>query len=652
MKLSKSILSLFLCFISTGIMAMQRDDFEDVVRPLLEENCYSCHRTGKPKGGVNLKKYKEQGRVIKDGQLWLKVLEQIKTRQMPPDTEPPLSLSTYNALVEGINGILQKALEQNNPGQMVIRRLSHTEYAYTIQDLLGVTFEAGSFFPSDGSGGGGFDNQAGALFMTPLKLERYYEAANIIADRLYNDQLLWKEVVPFTYRITWWQQLANWFKSLFSKTYQPVNPPDLAASKVIVPIATKAFRRFLKTEEKHKLSLLFQQVYHQKEAIENPQRFEESILETLKAILVSPNFLYRVEEESERTTPYQVSDFELASRLSYFLWSSMPDQELFLLASKERLHDTTILQTQVRRMLKHPKARRFAETFSSQWLGIQSLTEQKPVVDPEKFPEFKPSIRKALYEETVAYFYHVLTGSKNFLELINGNYTFLNEELADYYDLPPLTGDTLRKVTLTNQNRGGILGMGSVLTVTSLPTRTSPVLRGKWVLEEVLGQPPPPPPPDAGELPEDEQAHKDLGLRALLEMHRSKPDCQSCHQKMDPLGLGLENYDAIGRWRENYGNVLIDASGALADGRAFNGPAELKNILSEEKEAFARNLSIKMLSYALGRSVLFTDEPVLRELQSCLLKNNFHTEKFIVTLVKSYPFRLKVNDFQKKSNEI
>ena len=466
MKLSKSILSLFLCFISTGIMAMQRDDFEDVVRPLLEENCYSCHRTGKPKGGVNLKKYKEQGRVIKDGQLWLKVLEQIKTRQMPPDTEPPLSLSTYNALVEGINGILQKALEQNNPGQMVIRRLSHTEYTYTIQDLLGVTFEAGSFFPSDGSGGGGFDNQAGALFMTPLKLERYYEAASIIADRLYNDQLLWKEVVPFTYRITWWQQLANWFKSLFSKTYQPVNPPDLAASKVIVPIATKAFRRFLKTEEKHKLSLLFQQVYHQKEAIENPQRFEESILETLKAILVSPNFLYRVEEESERTTPYQVSDFELASRLSYFLWSSMPDQELFLLASKERLHDTTILQTQVRRMLKHPKARRFAETFSSQWLGIQSLTEQKPVVDPEKFPEFKPSIRKALYEETVAYFYHVLTGSKNFLELINGNYTFLNEELADYYDLPPLTGDTLRKVTLTNQNRGGILGMGSVLTVT------------------------------------------------------------------------------------------------------------------------------------------------------------------------------------------
>jgi hypothetical protein len=210
-------------------------------------------------------------------------------------------------------------------------------------------------------------------------------------------------------------------------------------------------------------------------------------------------------------------------------------------------------------------------------------------------------------------------------------------------------GDTMRKVLLSDRVRGGMLGMGGILTVSSLPTRTSPVLRGKWVLEEILGTPPPPPPPNVGELPEDEAVHKDVGLRKLLEIHRSKPDCQSCHEKMDPLGLGLENFDAIGRWRESYGRVEIDASGMMSNGNFFDGPAELKSLLCEEQEDFARNLSMKMLSYALGRSVRFSDEAAIRELESCLLNNNFRTDKFIMTLVKSYPFRLKMNDFRKKN---
>ena len=194
--------------------------------------------------------------------------------------------------------------------------------------------------------------------------------------------------------------------------------------------------------------------------------------------------------------------------------------------------------------------------------------------------------------------------------------------------------------------------MGSILTASSLPTRTSPVLRGKWILEEILGTPPPPPPPLVGELPEDEAAHEDVGLRKLLEIHRSKPDCQSCHEKMDPLGLGLENFDAIGRWRESYGNVDIDPSGVMATGESFNNPAELKAMLSDRKELFARNLSSKMLSFALGRSVLFSDESALRELESSLLENDFNSENFLVTLTKSYPFRYKINDSRKKSNEI
>jgi len=279
--------------------------------------------------------------------------------------------------------------------------------------------------------------------------------------------------------------------------------------------------------------------------------------------------------------------------------------------------------------------------------------EPDPVVDPERFPEFNQDLKNAMYEETVAYFHHVLTESKNFMELINSNYTFLNDDLAAFYGMDPVVGKNLRKVTITDGNRGGILGMGSVLTTTSLPTRTSPVLRGKWVLEEILGQPPPPPPPNVGDLPDDEKVLKDLGLRVLLETHRSQPDCKSCHEKMDPLGLGLENFDAIGRWRTSYGGLaVVDASGFLSDGTAFTGPAELKKWLSTRREAFARNISSKMLSYAIGRSILFTDETILRELESCLIENNFNTEKFIIELVKSYPFRLKINDFEKRSNEI
>ena len=294
-------------------------------------------------------------------------------------------------------------------------------------------------------------------------------------------------------------------------------------------------------------------MYSQKDSLENPVRFNESIAEILKSVLVSPYFLYRVEEEPEKLGSYPLSNFEVASRLSYFLWCSMPDQELFDLAYRGMLEDTLVLEKQVRRMLADPKAKRFAENFSTQWLGITKLLENQPIADPETFPEFTQDIRRALYRETVEYFYYVLTQSKNMLELINSNYTFLNKELADYYGIKGVEGDEIQRYVLQDSSRGGVLGMGSVLTATSLPIRTSPVLRGKWVLEQIMGISPPPPPEVVGELTEDKAKHQELGLRKILEMHRSKPECQSCHQKMDPLGLGLENFDPIGRWRESYG---------------------------------------------------------------------------------------------------
>ena len=635
------------CCLTSGL-CQDSISYERDIRPLLAKKCFECHNTGNTKGGVNLDNYKEQGRVIKDGQLWLKVVDQIKTRQMPPKGEPQLSEGEYHHLLDGINSILQSSLRQKSPGRIVIRRLGHSEYQYTIFDLVGINFDAKNYFPSDGSGGGGFDNQGRSLFFTPLKLERYYDAASNIVDSVRKNEELWTHVVPIDYNQNWWQRFRNWLKALLFDEYEEVNPPHIAAQRVIYPFATKAYRRFLKDDEKAKLISLFNQVYEQNDTLNVRDRFDEGIAQTFKAVLVSPNFLYRVEEEPERAGAYPVSNFELATRLSYFLWSSMPDQELFNLAYLGKLQDTVVLETQVRRMLADPRAKRFAENFSTQWLGVTKLVDDQPLLDPIKYPGFDENIREALYQETIEYFYHVLTESKNLLELINSNYTFLTRDLADYYGIEGVSGKHFQKVTLADSSRGGVLGMGSVLVTTSFATRTSPVLRGKWVMEQLLGISPPPPPPVVAELTEDEKIHDELGLRKVLELHRSKPDCQSCHEKMDPLGLGLENFDPAGKWRSTYGRVAIDASGVTSDGQAFSGPAELKQILMTEREKIARNLSSKMLSYALGRSLLFTDEPALRTLDNCLLQNNFNPELFIIELVKSYPFRMKLNDFEAK----
>ncbi|MEX2566340.1 MAG: DUF1592 domain-containing protein [Cyclobacteriaceae bacterium] len=636
-----------------GVKAQGTLDYNKDIIPVLKQNCYSCHNVGNPKGGVNLEKYEEEGRIVKDGQLWLKVVDQIKSKEMPPSNKPSLNEADYHLLVEGIGGILMKSLEKRTPGKVVIRRLSHTEYHFTILDLTGVNFDARNRFPTDGSGGSGFDNQGGALFFTPLKMERYYDAAEEIITAIYQDPKKWGKLVPVTYRQNIWQRLVNWFMPLVYPKFKPLNPPQKAAEKVIVPFASKAFRRLVKVEEKEKLVHLFSTIYDSNEGLSNPQRFDLSLSEVFKAILISPSFLYKMEEEPEGPDPVPLGDFELASRLSYFLWSSMPDEQLFQLAIEGSLQDTTVLKREIIRMMEDSKSDRFATSFVSQWLGINKLKDPNaPLADLKKFPEFTQDIRNAMFEETTSYFHHVLTKSKNFLDLIQSDYSFLNEELADYYGIAGVKGKHFQKVGLSTENRGGFLGMGSVLAVTSLPTRTSPVLRGKWVLEEILGTSPPPPPPDVAELPEDEGLHEELGLKALLERHRSDPACQSCHEKMDPLGLGLENFDADGKWRESYGQVPIDPSGIMATGETFDGPGELKRLLVDEKEKFARNLSTKFLSFAVGRSMTFSDETAIRELTQVLLEDNFRPDTFIASLVSSYPFRMKIKDFQKRVNEI
>ena len=644
---SCNILLLVATVVASPVLAQEPgQDPIKKIRPILETHCFPCHHDTKRSAGISLKNIfmginDTRALIVRDGKVWMNVVKQVESGVMPPRGEPRMTQAENDTLVKTVNNILYASLSANNPGRVVMRRLSHSEYQYSISSLVGVSYDAAAKFPADGSGGAGFDNFASTLFLTPLKMERYYEAAEEILDEAHANDNLWRKIVPQSYRKSFWRRIGDWFASLFT-TVDPSEGAIKAATEVIVPFATRAYRRFLEPEEKDKLLNLFRTVY---EGVDTKDRYDFAIKETLKAVLVSPNFLYRYEEELPVPIdhPYPLSNFELATRLSYFLWTTLPDEALFKAAYHDDLQDPAVLASQVRRMLKDPKAKNFAESFVTQWFGISRFRETNPL-DPERFPEMTTSLRDAMYQEMVEYFYYVLTESRNFLDLLDSDYTFLNEELANHYGIAGVRGKDMRRVVLQDRNRGGVMGMGSVLATTSMPLRTSPVLRGKWVLEEILGSPPPPPPPDAGELPEEASTDKHASIRDLLTAHRANPTCANCHQKMDPIGFGLENFDPTGRWRDSYGVKPIVAWDTLPSGEVFSGPAELKKILVTKEDEFARTLSEKMFIYATGRNVGFVDELFIQRLVQNLKENRFNTEKFIIELVTLEPFRYKVND--------
>ena len=320
----------------------------------------------------------------------------------------------------------------------------------------------------------------------------------------------------------------------------------------------------------------------------------------------------------------------------------MPDDALFHAAGEGHLRDPKVLDAQVRRMLKDPKARGLAESFASQWLRIRDLyTSAQP--DPRRYPTYTPSLRDAMYGETIEYFASVLREDQSLLRLLDSDYTYLNEELAKHYGIEGVTGPELRRVTLTEHRRGGVLSMASVLTVTSYPQRTSPVLRGKWVLEELLGAKVPPPPPNAGGLPADDAPKAGMTFRQRLELHRSKPECASCHNRMDPVGFGLENFDAIGRWRTEVGGQPVDAAGVLATGEKFAGPVELKQQILARKDEFLRNVTEKMLAYALGRGLEPYDIPTVRRITAAVAKDDCRGSTLVREIVGSYPFQYRRN---------
>ena len=369
------------------------------------------------------------------------------------------------------------------------------------------------------------------------------------------------------------------------------------------------------------------------------QSVEQSIQLAIEAILVSPHFLFRIEHDpdpSDAAKVHRISDLELATRASYFLWSSMPDDELLDLAEAGKLHIPATLAAQVNRMLADSRAAALAANFAGQWLETRNLDSVKP--DPQKFPEWDPELRDAMKTETRLFFETVLRENRPLSEFLDAKYTFLNERLAKHYGISGVTGGDFRRVELVGDQRGGILSQASVLTVSSYPTRTSPVIRGKYVLQNILGTPPPPPPPDVPAL--DEAAVGASGsMRQQLEKHRANATCASCHSRMDPLGFGLENYDALGKWRTLDGKFPIDSSGTLPDGKTFSSPAEMKTILKAQLPDFSRCLIEKMLTYALGRGLERYDRRTVDELNRNLAASNYQFQTLIHGVVQSLPFQ-------------
>jgi hypothetical protein len=362
----------------------------------------------------------------------------------------------------------------------------------------------------------------------------------------------------------------------------------------------------------------------------------QSLQFSITALLVSPNFLFRVEREPPPNTSAPISDIELASRLSYFLWSSMPDDALLKLGETNQLHLPAVLEAQMKRMISDPKSMAFSDNFSAQWLQTRNLDGVKP--DAKKFPEWNSRLKEAMQTETRLFFDAVLHDNRPISDFIDGKYTFLNETLAKHYGIPGVTGPEFRRIELATDQRSGVFTQGSVLTVSSYPSRTSVVLRGKYILDNVLNAPPPPPPPDVPVLDETAVGVA-RSLRTQMEQHRSNPACASCHSKMDPLGFSLENYDAIGRWRTEDGKFPIDASGAFPNGKAFSGPAEMKALLKDSMADFTRSLAEKLLTYSLGRGVESFDRPTVRDLAQKTAADGYRLQALILGVVESAPFQ-------------
>jgi hypothetical protein len=432
---------------------------------------------------------------------------------------------------------------------------------------------------------------------------------------------------------------------------KPANTADElpCAARILSTLARRAYRRPVTDADLTPILAFYQ------EGRKNDGRgsaFDSGIERALRLILSNPQFLFRFEHEPANLAAgsvYRVSDVELASRLSFFLWSGIPDDELLTAAIAGKLKDSAELDRQVKRMLADPRSESLVTDFSAQWLFLRNLRAVTP--DPQSFPDFDDNLRQSMRRETELFVDSIVREDRSILDFLNADYTFVDERLARHYGIPNVYGSRFRRVKIEDDSRRGLLGQGSILAVTSYTTRTSPVQRGKWILTNILGTPPPPPPPNVPALKENSEGGKPMSVRERLEAHRASPACSSCHAIMDPLGFALENFDAVGKWRaKGEDSARIDASGALLDGTKIDGPSSLRDALLSRSDQFASTLAEKLLTYALGRGLDYNDAPAVRKIAAQAGSNNYKFSSLVLGIVQSTPFQMKVKTQQEGSS--
>jgi hypothetical protein len=654
-------------------------EFRAHIRPLLATYCFDCHGDGAKKGNVAFDALKTDQDIVGNTDLWWKAMKNLRAGMMPPARKPQPSPEQKQVIAHWIkNAVFHVDPANPDPGRVTVRRLNRVEYKNTIRDLMGTNYDTQQEFPPDDTGFG-FDTISDVLTIPPMLLEKYMVAAQKIVE----------EAVPE-------KKETNVARAKAYERFFPGEIPTSAkgrrayARKVLGDFAYRAFRRPVDEKTVNRLVALAEDVYSKP-----GKTVESGIAQGMVAVLASPRFIFR-EEETEAAnsaTGYPlVDEYSLASRLSYFLWSTTPDDELLRLAGEERLRQD--LPTQLKRMLKDKRSKGFIDNFTGQWLRARDVDnvqiEDREVlrrergVNPEMeklrrryreldnrgdellskeekqerddiratffdrfkvplYPDLSTEMRKDMRRETQEVFGYVMHEDRSLLELVDSDYTFLNERLAHQYGITNVTGNDMRRVTLPEDcPRGGVLTEGTVLVVTSNPTRTSPVKRGLFILDSILGTPPPPPPAN---IPPLEDAAKGLtndtpSLRETLAAHRNNPLCASCHNRMDPLGLAMENFNALGMWRTDEFKQPIDTAGTLLTGETFSNFKELKHILAQKHaEDFYRTLTEKMLTYALGRGLDYYDVETVDQIVSRIEKSNGRASALLSGIVESAPFQ-------------
>jgi mono/diheme cytochrome c family protein len=726
-------------------------DYENSVKPLIQQNCIGCHNAVKLKGDLDLQQFLSESSddALKNRDVFELVVQKLRAGEMPPDgrPRPPVQqIAAATSYIEQQYALIDSKLPPN-PGRMTAHRLNRYEYNNTVRDLVDVNLRFADDFPPDPYGYG-FDNIGDVLSLSPMLTGKYMKAAEEVAqaaiplapqksvsaeyepekmgqrqqadveithdfpvDGIYTLRFQWTEGVakgvimtghfyldgkevsrqPMVMQrnqetamtapdipVTQGPHVFEGFMEVAPDSQQPApvkgtlpmlkllqiigpskaTPPHETASykhiffngpptkahqdaysrQIVARLAHRAYRRPVTKAEVDRLVGLTKLVRS------HGGSFEEGIQVALEAILMSPDFLFRIERDPPTPGVHRISDIELASRLSYFLWSSMPDDELLTLAEKQQLHSPDVLHAQVKRMLADPKAHSLATNFAGQWLQTRNLQFQKP--DRKTFHDYSPQLEDAMRTETEMFFQSIVSEDRSILDFIDGNFTFVNERLAALYGIPGVQGNEFRRVSLDGTQRSGIITQASVLTASSYPTRTSPVIRGKWILENILNAPPPAPP---GVVPalNTQDVGTSASVRERLEAHRANPVCATCHSRMDPLGFALENYDGIGRYRTADGKIPIDSKGQLPDGTTFSGATELKALIRSKSPQFVRGLTEKLLTYGMGRGVESYDKPAIEKIARQVESNGDRFSVLIDGIVDSAPFQMRQREVPK-----